>query len=338
MVKELPSETEVNAIGWAQDQLYQLKAQVGQLEQQLEQVQVVNSKLNESTHKLEGSLEEATLAASQTPRLQEELNQAIALIVQLQDRQAETKESIEELGRSHGLDEDRDLEEWAEVVKRTGYLERQVELLKDRQSGVDESRRHQTEEVALLRQQIQQMEVRLDAAEGKSTSSLESANATEHRLSQVDSTFQELRQQNEAIGERARVTADTVTRVEHMLEQNLEELRRMELLAERIELHRAERQRLEDRALRLEEELQELKGRTDEGEHLQGKLGGQQQTLGSRFDVLQEQVEEQRSILIDQIRKLTATQDRTKRRQVQELERELREMKQFIADLVREEV
>ena len=64
MVKELPSETQVGAIGWAQDQLYQLKAQVGQLEQQLEQVQLLNTKLSESTRKVEGSLQDAVLAAS----------------------------------------------------------------------------------------------------------------------------------------------------------------------------------------------------------------------------------------------------------------------------------
>ena len=337
MVKELPSETQVGAIGWAQDQLYQLKAQVAQLEQKFEQIQLINTKLSESTHKVEGSLQGAVLAASQTPRLQEELNQAIALIVQLQDRQAETMERVEELGRARGLDVDRDLKEWVEAVKRTEQLERQVDLWKDRQSGFDESRRHQSEEVALLRQQIQQMEVRLDTTEGKSTRSLETASGAEQKLSQHDSTFEELRQQNEAIGERARVTAEAVNKVEHMLEQNLEELARMELLAERIELHRAERQRLEDRALRLEEEVQELRGRADQAEHQQGKLGGQQQGLASRLDAVQQQVEEQRSILIEQIRKLTATQDRTKRRQIQELERELREMKQYIADLVREE-
>ena len=56
------------------------------------------------------------------------------------------------------------------------------------------------------------------------------------------------------------------------------------------------------------------------------------------MDALQEQVEEQRGLLIEQIRKLTATQDRTKRRQIQELERELREMKQYVADLGKEEV
>ena len=328
----------MGAIGWAQDQIYQLKAQVGQLEQQLEQMQLVNTKLGESTHKVEGSLQEVVLAASQTTRLQEELNQAIALIVQLQDRQAETNERVEELGRSRGLYESRDLEEWAEAVKRTEQLERQIDLWTDRQSGLDESRRRQSEEVALLQQLIQQMELRLDTAEGKSTKSLETASGAQQKIASVDATLEALRQQNEAISERARATAEAVNKVEHMLEQNLDELERMELLAERIELHRAERQRLEDRALRLEEELQELRGRSDQTEHQQGKLGGQQQGLASRFDTLQEKVDEQRSLLMEQIRKLTATQDRTKRRQIQELERELREMKQYIADLTREEV
>ena len=107
----------------------------------------------------------------------------------------------------------------------------------------------------------------------------------------------------------------------------------MELLAERIELHRAERQRLEERALRLEEELGGLRGRADKEDELQGRLAAQQQGLASRLDTLHEQVAEQRAILVEQIRKLTGTQDRTKRRQIQELERELREMKQYVADL-----
>ena len=338
MVKELPSETQVGAIGWAQDQLYQLKAQVGQLEQQLEQLQLVTTKLSESTHKVEGSLQDAVLAASQTPRLQEELNQAIALIVQLQDGQAETKERLDEVGRSRGLDEDRDLEEWAQVVKRTEQLERQAERWRDRQSGVDESSRREHEELSMLRQQVQQMETRLETAEGKASRSLEGTTSSGQKLSQVESSIDELRQQDEAIAERTRVAADSVTRLEGVLDNSLEELRRLELLAERIELHRAERQRLEDRALKLEEDLQELRGRNDEGEHLQGKLNTQQQSLASRFEALQEQVEEQRRLVVEQIRKLTATQDRTKRRQIQELERELREMKQYIADLVREEV
>ena len=338
MVRQLPSETEAGAIGWAQDQLYQLKAQVGQLAQQLEQVQLSTTKLEENSNKFEASLQSAVLAASQTPRLQEELNQAIVLIVQLQDRQAEFKERLSELGRDRGLDDDRDLGESAEIVKRTEQLERQVELWKDRQSGVGESSRRQTEELSLLRQQVQQMDARVEIAEGKASQGLEGASSMQQKLAQAESDIEALRQQDDAIAERARVAADGVARIEGLLENNMVELRRMEMLAERIELHRAERQRLEDRALKLEEDLQELTGRADKGEQERGRLYGQVQGQTSRIDALQEQVEEQRAILIERIRKLTATQDRTKRRQIQELERELREMKQYIADLAREEV
>ncbi|MCH8949170.1 MAG: hypothetical protein IIB87_02195 [Chloroflexi bacterium] len=336
MVKEVASETQAGALGWTQDQIYQLKSQVAQLGQQLEQLTTMVTKTNDSLRTMATTLQEASLGASQTPRLQEEINQSAALIMQLLDQQAEADKRLDELGRRREVDEERDQQDWSEVAKRTEQLERQVLLWHDRQSGVDEVGRRFQEGLSLLRQQAQQMEQRLELAEGKAARGVEGANRAEHTLTQVEATILALQQEDEALTERSRMTADVVQRLEITQTENLEELKRLELLAERIELHRAERQRLEDRALRLEEELQDLQGRTENSEHLQGRLGGQQQGLSSRLDSLQEMVEEQRKLLVDQIRKLTGTQDRTKRRQIQELERELREMKQFVADLSRE--
>ncbi len=333
MVKEPRSETAVSAVGWVQDQLYQLKGQVAQLEQQLEHLQSMATKMTEGMQAMEVSLRETALGAAQTPRLQEELNQAVALIVQLQDQQAETKERLDALGRHREVEESRDQQDWVHAAGRVEQLERQVELWQDRQAGVDEVGRRFQEGLSLLRQQLQQAEQRLEATETKAARGLEGANRAEHTLTQVEASILALQREDEAIAERARVTADVAHRLESTLNQNLRELQRLEMLAERIELHRAERQRLEDRALRLEEELGELRGRADQQEQQQGRLSGQQQGLASRLDALQEQVAEQRAILVDQIRKLTGTQDRTKRRQIQELERELREMKQYVADL-----
>lgn len=336
MVKEVASETQAGALGWTQDQIYQLKSQVAQLEQQLGQLTTMVTKTNDSLRTMATTLQEASLGASQTPRLQEEINQSAALIMQLLDQQAETDNRLAELGRRKEVNEERDQQDWSEVAKRTERLERQVLLWHDRQSGVDEVGRRFQEGLSLLRQQMQQTEQRLELAEGKAARGMEGANRAEHTLTQVEADILALQQEDEAMTERARVTADVLQRLETTQTENLEELKRLELLAERIELHRAERQRLEDRALRLEEELQDLCGRTENSEQLQGKLSGQQQGLSSRLDSLQEMVEEQRKLLVDQIRKLTGTQDRTKRRQIQELERELRETKQFVADLSRE--
>lgn len=336
MMKEVASETQAGALGWTQDQIYQLKSQVAQLEQQLGQLTTMVTKTNDSLRTMATTLQEASLGASQTPRLQEEINQSAALIMQLLDQQAETDNRLAELGRKKEVDEERDQQDWSEVAKRTERLERQVLLWHDRQSGVDEVGRRFQEGLSLLRQQMQQTEQRLELAEGKAARGVEGANRAEHTLTQVEADILALQQEDEAMTERSRVTADVLQRLETTQTENSEELKRLELLAERIELHRAERQRLEDRALRLEEELQDLCGRTENSEQLQGKLSGQQQGLSSRLDSLQEMVEEQRKLLVDQIRKLTGTQDRTKRRQIQELERELRETKQFVADLSRE--
>ena len=84
MVKEQATET-TNGIAWVQDQLYQLKAQAGQLDQQLEQVQSIVTQLVESLHGAERSIREASQGATLAFRLQEELNQTVARLG-LQDR------------------------------------------------------------------------------------------------------------------------------------------------------------------------------------------------------------------------------------------------------------
>ena len=336
MVKEPYPETSVGPIGWVQDQLYQLKSQVAQLEQQLAQLQSMTTEMSEGQRTVETSLREVTLGVAQAPRLQEELNQAAALILHLQDQQAETKEQLDMLGRRRVEEEGRDQEDWIVVVRRVEQLERQIEHWQDRQAGVDEVGRRFQEGLSLLSQQLQQAEQRLEATESKAARGLEEAGRAEHTLTRVEAAILDLQREDEAIVERARVTAEVAHRLEGTLNEQFQERQRVELLAERIELHRAERQRLEDRAMRLEEELGELRGRTDDQQQRQGMLGGQQQGLASRLDSLQEEVVDQRAMLAELLRKLLNAESRTKRRQIQELEREIREMKQYVAGLTNE--
>ena len=328
MVGETAQKTAPGPFGWMQDEIYQLKGQVAQLTQQLEQLQSMATEQSESQRAVETSLRETALGAAQTPRLQEELNQAAALIAQLQDQQAETKERLEQLGQRSEKEESHDQEEWVEVARRVEQVERQA--------GVDEVARRFQEGLSLVRQQLQQADQRLEAAESKAARGLEEAGRAEHTLTQVQATLTALEREDETIAERARVAADVAHRVETALNEQFQELQRLELLAERIELHRAERQRLEDRTVRLEEELGELRGSVDQGEQRQVVLSSQQQGLASRLDSLQEGVTDQRTLQADLLRKLLDAQARTKRRQAQELEREIREMKQYVAGLTDE--
>ena len=333
MVKEQQAETALPGAGWLQDQLYQLKADVAQLDQQLQHLQSMVGQVTDSIRAVEASLRDAASNAALAPRLQEEVNQSVALIVQLQDQQAETKEQIEVLGRQRQAEEGRDQQEWGEVARKVDLLERQVAQWQDRQGGVDEVGRRFQEGMSLARQDLQQIERRLESVESKAGRSLEGANRAEHTLTQVEATILDLQRNDEALTERVRATSEVGHRLESSLGEQLQELQRVELLAERIELHRAERQRLEDRALRLEEELGELRATAETSDQQQARFSAQQQGLASRLDALQEHVDQQKAMLVEQIRRLTGSQERTKRRQIQELEREVREMRKYVADL-----
>jgi chromosome segregation ATPase len=338
MVREQGPEAAVSPGGWVQDQVYQLKAQVAQLEQEVTHLQSTGTNLSDTIHRMEVTLRDASIGAGQTYRLQEEINQAAALLVHFQDEQAALRERLDAIGRHREVEDNRDQQEWTEVARRTELLERQVSSWQDRQSGVDEVGRRFQEGLSLIRQQIQQIEQRLESSESKAARGLEGANRAEHNLTQVDAAIDALRRENENIAERTRVNADVTHRLESAVNQQLSELNRLEMLTERIELHRAERQRLEDRALRLEEEFTASRERLDLIDQRQARFGAQQEGIASRLDALYEQVGELRTAVVDQIRKLIATQDRTKRRTIQELEREIRETKQYVADLTDQSV
>ena len=330
------TETAVEPAGWLQTQVYELKAQVSQLEQQLEHLRSMTTDVSENLGKVEVQLHATAMSAAPVPRVQEEINQAAALIVQLQDQQADTNEKVEVLGRRRLDEGSRGQEEWTDIVRRVDQVERQVASWQDRQAGVDEVGRRFQEEVSIIRQQLLHAEQRLEGSENRAARGLESATRAEHTLTQVEASILALRREDETIAERARVAVEVAHRLEGTLNQQLEDLQRMDLLAERIELHRAERQRLEELARRLEEEVSELRNQTEQQTQQQGLLSTQQHSFASRLDAFQEEAEERGAALLEQLRKLTSSQSRTKRRQIQELEREIREMKQYVASVTDE--
>ncbi len=327
------SETAVGPVGWVQDQVYDLKGRVAQVEQQLEHVRSASTELHESVRTVQAALRAIEQVGAQLPRLQGELNQAAALIVQLQDDQVASREKLEVLGRRRDEVDTRDQQDVTDLTRRAEQLERRVEQWQDRQAGVEEVGRRFQEGVTALRVQLQRVEQRLEPVEGRAARALEGANRAEHTLTEVDATLLALKREDQSISERARVAADVAHRLEGTLSQGLQELRRLELLADRIELHRAERQRLEERVLHIAEETGGLQERLGVQEQEHGRLRLQQQTAGARLDAVEQRLEEQWAAVVQQLRRLISSQERTKRRQVSELERELREMRKHAAGL-----
>ena len=336
MPRQRPEVTHKEALDWVQNEVHQVKAQVGRLQQQADQVQALVLDLAEKVRSLDNSLRQTAAQAAPVDQLQEGLHQALALIVKLQEQQADVSAHEEEMSRQRRDETEHLRQERDEVVRQLQELSHQVEGWQERQAGLEETGRRYQEGLARLGAQLQELTRRLEAVEGKASRSLEASGRVEHDLSRVDSALEALRHEGEVLTERARLASEVARRLEATQDRHREDYRRLDLLAERIELYRAERQRLEERTARLEEALEQARGRLEQDQQQTGLLQAQQQGHAARLEGLERQILEYRETLVDQFSRMSSTQERVKRRQIEELEREIKEMKQHAAGLTEE--
>ena len=97
-----------------------------------------------------------------------------------------------------------------------------------------------------------------------------------------------------------------------------------------------ERQRLEARFSQLEETVNALTAGKEEHQYLLSALDGKHHGYEGRLDALSERLEEYRQQLGDYLLKLTQSQEQLKRRQIGDLEREIKELEQHALGLFRE--
>lgn len=324
------------ALDWLQSEMHQAKAHVVRLQQQAEQMQALVLDLAEKVQHFEGSLREAAAQAAPVPQLQEGLHQALALVAGVQEEQGQASARVEEIVRLRQEETERLREERAELARRLEDVQRQIEAWQERQAAVTESSRHFQEGISRLSAQLQELSHRLDGAEGKAARGLEAAGRLEHEWSRVDSALDALRREDQVLAERERLAAEVVHRLEQAVQGRQEESRRLELLGERVELYRAERQRLEEKEAHLEQALEELRGRLEEQEQRASRLEGNLQGCVSRLEALQQQIQEYRQMVVGQFRKVTGTEERLRRHQIEGLEREIKELRKHAAGLAEE--
>jgi len=333
MAKKQQATGTVDAARWLEDQMQEIKAHVARLEQQVQQVQALGSAMSDSLRDVEASLRKLTVDAAPVPGLREELNQTVALIVQLQDRYAEATTRLDTLERGRDQDNTRENEEWNGIAGRLEALERRAEAWATHGASVSEVPGRLQDSVALLQQLAEKLQSRVETVEDRAARGLDGANRAEHNLSLTQAELLAVQRQQEALAEGLRKSAAAAGHAEERIKDHFRDLERLQLLSERIELHRAERQRLEDRAMKLEQELTELRTESDRREERYARMEAKQGNIATKLETVEAMLEEERGLLVDQMRKLTSAQERTKRRQMQETERELREMKRYVADL-----
>jgi chromosome segregation ATPase len=321
------AKTPVEMMGWLQDQLVQLKTQQGRTQQQGDQLQAAVLDVNEKLREAENKLRELTAKTIGLPTMQEQLRQVSELLDRIQDAEVliDTKFEVQE--RQAAEERGRDQAEKNDLFRRVQDLERRTESLGERQAALDDATRRYQDEITRANLQYQSMNQRLDAVESKAGRNVDATNRLEQEVAETEQAIRALRREDDTLAERARLAFDVASRIESEMHTLQEELRALPLLTERVELLRAERQRLEDRASHLEEATAGLMTRLEREEDFTLHVDSRMKSYDARLDQVHTSTLEYRRSITEQLLKLNQMIERMKRREVEEQERQIKELR-----------
>ena len=150
---------------------------------------------------------------------------------------------------------------------------------------MDDATRRFQDEISRSHLQCQALNQRLEARreeDGRAT--LDAVTASSRRTPRSSSAIRALRREDDVLAERARLAHEVAARLETELHAQQEEYRVLPLLAERVELLRAERQRLEDRTSRAEESLEDARLRLEREEEVTAHVEARLKAHDGRID------------------------------------------------------
>jgi chromosome segregation ATPase len=312
---------------WLQDQVGALKAQSGRNAQQGDQVQAALLDLNEKVREAEGRIRELSAKTMGVPAMQEQMRQLSGLLDRIQDTELLIDTKFEVMERQTHEERSRDQAEKNDLYRRVQDLERRAEALVERQSGIDDAARRYQEDVSRSHISVQALTQRLDALETKTGRNLDTLMRLEQAHGEAEAAIRALRREDDALAERARLAHEVALRLEAEVHSKDEEFRELPLIAERVELLRAERQRLEDRVSRMEETLVDVGLRVERQEETAAQMDARMKSHDARIEHVHTSTLDYRRALTDQLLKLNQMLERMKRRQVEELERDVKELR-----------
>lgn len=324
---------EREAIDWLQAELQSERAHSARLSQQVEQLQAMVLDLAEQVRAIEDQQRDVAAQAANAALVQDGIIAIQDVLNRVQEAQTAISARIDRLERERATEMERQRANVNDLYHRVQSIERDVQSWNDRQASLEDFSRRFQEALSKEELALRSIETRADSAETHSARAVESANRVEHRLAEVERVLADLKREDETLNERIRLAQKVAHRLEGQVEASKEGCRDLPALRERVELLRAERQRVEDRATKLEAAVYALETWRQKQEHIATTLDARSQALDTRLSEMQEKLDEYRTLLIGQLLKLHQSQERLKRRQIEDLEREIKELRKHAASL-----
>lgn len=327
MTSEQRQQTGVEeALAWLEDGLRSTHGQLLRVEQGLG---AADGHIAELTSKIHAAEDSAAAAA----RRMSEFAPLFAQVAQIRESFAQTEELIHEADRRlseavrlQQQESERQRQELNGALRRIDLLERAVGGFGSRFENIEGTLGRIQEALTIVRQRTEEVSRRQEAAELQAVRGSEALKRYDHEIGRLEQGLEGLSRTQGQITDRAQVFADTIKRTEEHIEAVAAEVTAQRDIFERLDLLRAELHRLEDRIAGAETDREGDRQQIEDHKRQIGLLDGKNHGYTDRLTMLQGELSAYREIVVEQFNRIHLTLDRQKRHQIEELQRELRDL------------
>jgi chromosome segregation ATPase len=321
-----PAQAE-DVLLWLEDEARDAKVQAARLEQGLSEARGQIAALTSLVHAVEDGTTATSSRLAEIPQVAGQIGQVRQTLVQLEEQAGAVERRLSEALRLQQLDAERLRQDFNGTHRRIELVERLVETWASRFEHLEEADRRLHEAITLTRQRAEELERRQESAEMRMSRGLEAMRRYEHEIGRLAVEVQSFQKHEALTAERLQAFSESVRRAEQQTEAVAAEVAEQRELAEKIELLRAEIHRVEDRISAFETSTDSHQQELADHRRSLGLLDGKDRGFSDRLSLLQGDLASYREQVADQFHRLHIALDRHRRRQIEELERDLRDLK-----------
>lgn len=310
-----------------EDELRETKTQVAHLQQGLDHANAQIQQVTALVHQSEDTIASLVARLEEMPRLVSQMNQTRDTMIRAEDLMIAAEQRFGEELRLQQVELDRYRHNVNEIARRVDVLDRSGDGWSARCDALEEAGRYIQEAVTLMRQRMEGMERSQESADSRSLRTTESLKRYDNELARLSIELEATRQADALTLDRTQVYADSIKRLEAQISSVASEVSDQRGIFEQLDLLRAELHRLEDRVSTADGTQDVHRGQLDDQQRVLALLDGKDRGFAERLSLLQEELETFRVQMADQFQRLHQALDRQKRRQIEDIERDMRDLK-----------
>ncbi len=314
-------------VEWLEDQLRDTRAQMAKLVQALEQANAQIWELTGRQLRTEETVGGILPQLPAIPQLDVRLAQFKDQIAAVQEHGLGLAQRHTELARQVEAAAERDRLLFNELSHRIDAVERNDTGLSSRLEALEEAHRRALETSTLLRQRLDEAIRGTESFEARLTRVADAMHRNDQDIQKLAAELVTLFKQDEQLGERVQVYLEMTKRLEGQISVVASDVAVKQDVIERIDLARVEIHRLEERVSAYDADADTLRGEVEELERHVTSIEGRQKGLMDRLSGLLADAAEHRVLVNDQFQKLYNLNERLTRRRIEDMERELRELR-----------